>query len=292
MSSGLARIGRVGVNPYVREGKALLSKVAESGNVKQDILRSVNLIGGFEKVVEKGDEVWLKPNYNSADAAPATSDPDFVKAVVELLYEHGASRVVVGESSMQTLATRKVMEKTGAIVKVKEAGGELVFFDEDKWMKVDVGGKYLKRVSLPEKAMSVKKLVYVCCMKTHFQADFSMSLKLAFGFVKGSERLGFHLRNLQKKLVDLNKVVHPSLIIMDGRKCLVTGGPFHGEVCAPGVIMATGDRVANDVEGVKIIESFEGSSLKGDPWGYPQILHATQLGLGVRSSQEYAVLTG
>ena len=292
MSSGSVGVGRQGVNPYVHDGKALVGKVAESADVKQDILRSVNLIGGFEKVIEPGDEVWLKPNYNSADAAPASSDPEFVKAVVQLLYEHGASRVIVGESSMQTLTTRKVMEKTGAVAKVKEAAGELVFFDEGGWVKVDVGGKYLKTVSLPEKALSAKKLVYVCCMKTHFQADFSMSLKLAFGFVKSSERLGFHLRNLQKKLVDLNKVVHPSLIIMDGRKCFIRGGPCHGEVRAPHVIVATADRVANDVEGVKIIESFEGSSLKGDPWDYPQISYAAQIGLGAGSSQEYAVVTG
>lgn len=266
------------VNPFQEAGKVLVSKVSNAGNLKENILESVNLIGGFSKIVEGGDEILLKPNYNSADDPHASSDPDFVKAVVELLYEHGASKVVLGESSMQGLTTRKVMGKTGMLAKAKAAEADLIFFDEGKWVKVNVGGKYLKKISLPETALKAKKLVLVCCMKTHFRAKFSMSLKLAFGFVKGSERLAFHVRNLQEKIVDLNLVVHPNLIIMDGRKCFITGGPFHGEVRTPNVVMASGDRIANDVEGIKVIKSFEGANLRDEPWSFTQIRHAVELG--------------
>jgi uncharacterized protein (DUF362 family) len=127
-------------------------------------------------------------------------------------------------------------------------------------------------------------------MKTHFRADFSLSLKLAFGFTKKSERMAFHLRHLKEKLVDLNLVVHPNLIIMDGRKCFVSGGPFSGQVRNANVILVSGDRVAMDVESIKVIASFEGSKLKDDPWGYTQIRCATALGLGVRSENEYMVV--
>jgi uncharacterized protein (DUF362 family) len=284
-------IGRATVNPFQEDGRVLISKVSSTGNLKENILESVNLIGGFSKIIEKGDEILLKPNYNSADASPASSDPEFVKTVIELLYENGASKIVLGESSMQLLTTRKVMQKTGTLAKAEEAGAELLFFDEGKYVKVNVGGKYLKGVSLPEAALNAKKLVYVCCMKTHFRARFSMSLKLTFGFVKRSERLAFHVRNLQEKIGDLNLVVHPNLIIMDGRKCFITGGPFHGDVRTPNAVMASGDRIANDVEGIKMIESFEGASLKDDPWKYPQIRHAIELGLGVKSEQEYRVIS-
>jgi len=283
-------IGGVKVNPYMKGDKALVSKVSSIKDPKESILKAVDLIGGFNKVIEKGDEVLLKPNYNSSDPPPASSEPEFVKAAIELLYEHGAGKVILGESSMQTLTTRKVMEKTGTLEKVKDTDAELVFFDEGKWVKVNVGGKYLKTASLPERALQVKKVVYCCCMKTHFRADFSLSLKLAFGFVKGSERLWFHLRHLKEKIVDLNLVVHPNLIIMDGRKCFITGGPFKGEVREPNVILASGDRIAIDVEAIKIIESFEGGKLKDDPWSYPQIRRAVKLGLGVKSEQEYKVI--
>jgi len=285
-------IGKIEVNSYIKNGRVLVSKVICNDNLKESILKTVDLIGGFSKVIEKGDEVLLKPNYNSADPPPASSDPEFVGAVVELLYDNGAERVVLGESSMQGLTTRKVMEKTGTWKRMKSSGAALVFFDEGKWAKVDVGGKYLKTASLAERALQVSKVVYCCNIKTHFRADFSLSLKLAFGFVKGSERLAFHLRYLKEKIVDLNLVVHPSLIIMDGRQCFITGGPFHGEVREPNVILASGDRVAIDVEAIKTIESFEGARLKDDPWSYVQIRRAVELGLGVKNEREYEVVRG
>lgn len=285
-----AGVGKANANVFVENGMALISKVKATNDVKKDILRSVNLIGDFEKAIEKGDKVLLKPNYNSADSPPASSDPEFLKALVELLYAHGAGKVVVGESSMQTTSTRKIMTKTGTLDDLKDSGAEIVFFDEEKWVKTNVGGKYLKTVSLPEKALQADKLIHCCCMKTHFRADFSLSLKLAFGMTKGNERIAFHLSHLKEKLVDLNLVIHPSLIVMDGRKCFISGGPFSGEVREPNLVLASGDRIAMDVESIKIIESFEGTKLKDNPWSYTQIRHAVELGLGVKNEQEYKVV--
>ena len=196
-------IGKITSNPFTRDGKVLLSRVATTGHLKEDILEAVDLIGGFNKAIDSGDQVLLKPNFNSSDPPPASSDPQFLKAIVELLFEHGAGRVIVGESSWQGRSTRKALERTGTLAALKDSGAEMAFFDEEKYVKVNVGGEYLKSVSLSERAMRVDKIVYSCCMKTHFRADFSLSLKLAFGFTKKSERNGFHIRHLKEKLVDL-----------------------------------------------------------------------------------------
>lgn len=290
MTAASEGIGKFKANPYMKDGKVLVSKVICTNNLKESILKAVDLIGGFSKVVEKGDEILLKPNYNSADPPPASNNPEFVRALIELLYEHGAGKVIVGESSMQGLTTRKVMKKTGTLDKIGNSGAELVFFDDGEWVKVKVGSKYLKTVSLSKRALQANKVVYCCNMKTHFRADFSLSLKLAFGYVKGSERLAFHLRHLKEKIVDLNMVVHPNLIIMDGRKCFIKGGPFKGTVREPNAILASGDRIVMDVEAIKIIESFEGAKLKDDPWSYTQIRRAVQLELGVKNETEYQVI--
>jgi uncharacterized protein (DUF362 family) len=284
-------IGKITSNPFTRDGKVLISKIATTADLKADILKAVNLIGGFNKVINAGDQVLLKPNYNSAGPPPASSDPEFLKAIVQLLFEHGAAKVILGESSWQGLSTRKALQETGTLATLKDTGAEVALFDEQKSIEVDVGGEYLKHVSLAEEAMQADKIIYSCCMKTHFRADFSFSLKLAFGFTKKSERNAFHIRHLKEKLVDLNLVVHPNLIIMDGRKCFITGGPFSGQVRNPNVILASGDRIAMDVESIKVIESFEGSKLKENPWSYTQIQRATTLGLGVRSETEYTVVT-
>jgi len=284
-------IGRIRENAFKKGNKVLVSKVsgANGQDLKGKILKAVNLLGGFSKVVEKCDEVLLKPNFNTGDTPPGSSDPDLVKAIIELLYAHGASKVVLGESSMFSLSTRKVLEDTGMLQKAEEAGAEAVPFDAGKWVKVNTGGKYLSKVSLPERALTAKKLVYVCCMKTHRWAKFTLSLKLAVGFMKPSERMMLHARHLEEKIADLNMVVHPDLIIMDGRKCFISGGPACGESRKPNVILASGDRIAMDVEALKVIESFKGSSLTDDPWSYTQIRRAVELGIGAKKEDEYTV---
>jgi len=286
------RIGRARPNPFMENDKVLVSKVSATRGVKADILHSVDLIGGFEKIVEKGDEILLKPNFNTGDAPPGSSDPDFVKAVIELLYERGVSRVILGESSMLSLRTRKVLEDTGMLRKAEAAGAEIVPLDEGKWVGVSTGGKYLRRVSLPERALAAKKLVYVCCMKTHRFAKFTLSLKLAVGFMKPSERILLHASHLEEKIADLNLIVHPNLTVMDGRKCFITGGPASGELRNPNVVLASGDRIAMDVEALKVIESFKGASLTDDPWSYTQIRRAAKLGIGVKNEEEYKVVNG
>jgi uncharacterized protein (DUF362 family) len=290
MDRSIQGIGNSGVNSYTKDGKALVGRVRDFRDLKEGILSSVELIGGFEKIIEGDSEVFLKPNFNTADPSPASSDPDFVEAIIELLYEHGASKVVLGESSMASLSTREVLEKTGMLRKAQRAGAEVVVFDEGKWVKVEIGGRYLTKVSLPQRTLKVGKLVYACCMKTHKWAKFTLSLKLAVGFMKPRERMRLHSRNLQQKIADLNLVVHPSLVIMDGRKCFISGGPAKGEIREPGVILASGDRVAIDVEAVKTIASFDGASLNNDPWTYTQITRARELGLGVTREQDYTIL--
>lgn len=290
MSSKIV-IGNSLSNPFVKDGKALVSKIQASENPKQDILRAVDPIGGFDKIIDKGDKVLVKPNFNSADSPPASSEPQFLKAIVELLFEYGAGKVVVGESSWQMLRTRKALDQTGTLAVLGSTGAEVAFFDEGNFVEVDVDGEFLKRVHVSEQAFGFNKLVYSCCMKTHFRADFSMSLKLPFGFTKKSDRIGFHLGHLKEKLVDLNLVVQPNLILMDGRTCFIAGGPFRGEVRNPNLVLASGDRVALDVESIKVVKSFEGNSLTEDPWSYTQIQQAVALGLGVKSETEYSVMT-
>jgi len=60
-------VGKVLTNPYVQDGRALLSKVQASDSVKDDVLKAVDLIGGLGKAIARGDVVLVKPNYNSAD---------------------------------------------------------------------------------------------------------------------------------------------------------------------------------------------------------------------------------
>lgn len=279
-------------NVFTKDGKALVSKVKYNGDLNGSIRRSVDLIGGFDKAIGEGDRVLLKPNFNTGDPSPASSDPEFVRIIIELLYEHGANDVVLGESSTFALNTRDVLKETGMLGIAEEAGARVVVFDEGKWVKVKVQGRHLKSVHLAEEVFHADKVVYALCMKTHSVATFTGSLKLPVGMIRVRDRFGMHLWRLEEQIADLNTVVHPDLMIMDARKCFISGGPAHGELREPGLILASGDRIALDVEALRVMKGYEGNSLKRDLWDFRQIRSAVELGLGVTSENEYTVLMG
>jgi len=281
-------------NVYKKGGKALVSKVKASTDLKKSIKKAVDLIGGLEKAVSSGDRVIVKPNFNSDDPFPASSDPEFVKATVSLLHEVGASQVVIIESSgMPWLPTRNVLEKTGMIEAAKECGAELRVLDNKEWVDIEIDGKRWKKVSIARDALEENaKLVWLPCMKTHRYARFSLSLKLAVGLLGFRQRNDLHSAYIEEKIAELNLAVDPVLIIMDGRKCFVTGGPAVGRVEEPNVILASGDRVAMDVEALKILQSYRADNrLDMNPWEFPQIKHAVELGLGVKSEDEILVVS-
>jgi len=268
------------------EGNPEVEQAHYGASLKETILKTINEIGGFGKFIKTGDVVLLKPNFNTADPFPASTDPEFLKAMIELVYDFGAKLVMIGESSTMSLNTRKVMEKLKIFdLEKMEKPPRIYVFEEWDWIKKEItDGKYLKSVSIPEILERADKLILLPCLKTHKYAEFTGSLKLAVGFVKPFQRVKLHLKNLQEKIAELNKIINPDLIVMDARKCFVNKGPAEGELKEPNLILASTDRVAIDVEGIKIIQSFKRNSLKGiDPWELPQIKRAIELGLGTKN---------
>jgi len=262
---------------------AKVAKVKFERDLKESIKKVVDEIGGFEKFIEKGDVVLLKPNFNTADPFPASTDPEFLKAVVELVYECGAKLVMIGESATMTFNTRKIMERLKVFDLLNMKIPPRVYaFEEGNWTKKEIpNGKYLKSVLVPDIIDRPDKLILLPCLKTHSRAKFTGSLKLSVGFMKPHQRIRLHLTHLQEKIAELNKIIHPDLIIMDARKCFINKGPSKGEVREPSLILASNDRVAIDIEGIRIIQSFKGNSLKDiNPLELPQIKKAIELGIG------------
>lgn len=280
-------------NPFRKDGMTLVSKVKVEHDLRASVVKAVELIGGLGKVISSGDRIMLKPNFNSPDPYPGSSDLEFLKVVIQLLKEAGAN-VVVGESSGAIWRpTRKLMEKLDALHQLTDMGAEVIAFDDRgrawDWVKVRVDGDYLKEVTVPRSVYEADKIVYVPCMKTHQLARFSLSLKLAIGIVHPGERRSMHMRNLERKIAEFNLALQPDLIIMDGRRAFVSGGPDKGELAEPGVVMASGDQVAIDVEALKILGSYKAKNrLLPNPYDSPQIAIALKHGLG---SKEYKVVS-
>src|SRR5512137_1624916 len=281
-------------NTWRQDGVPLVSKVKDNGNVKASVSRSLELIGGVGRLGGKGDTIMVKPNFNSPDPPPGSTDLEFLRVVLELLLQTGA-KVVVGESSGgMWRPTRKTLEKLGVPELLAGMGVELIAFDDHPrdWIQIDTGGDYLKTVTMPRSAYEATKLVYLPCLKTHALGRFTMSLKLGMGLVHPGERRAIHRGNLEQKAAEINLAWQPDLIIMDGRKAFVSGGPDKGDLVQPEIIMASGDMVAIDVEGLKVLLSYRAKNrLPENPWDSPQIVTALRHRLGSQEG-EYRILSG
>jgi uncharacterized protein (DUF362 family) len=130
-------------------------------------------------------------------------------------------------------------------------------------------------------------------LKTHRLAEYSGALKLAFGFVDPAERRAFHFRYREEKLAEISLCWQPDLIVMDGRKAFVSGGPQRGQIMEPKLILASGDLVAIDVEAVRVLLTYKARNrLLSDPWQLPQIASALKHGFGVGKDGHILVASG
>lgn len=259
-----------------------VSKKKVEDNLKQSIKKLVDEIGGFARYIKPGETVMLKPNFNTADPFPASTDIDFLKACIELCYEAEAKIVLTGDSSTMSINTRKVMEQKGVFELLKMPNPPRVYvFEEREWIKKDIpGAKYLKSVSVPDILERPDKLILLPCCKTHFQAKYTGALKLSVGFMKPVQRVALHMRHIEEKIAELNLLVNSDLVIMDARKIFINEGPNKGEIAEPGALLASENRVDIDIEGIKLIQSFKGNSLKGiDPEELKQIKLAREIGI-------------
>jgi uncharacterized protein (DUF362 family) len=270
-------------NVWTKDGKAIVAKIHDNGDVRLSVEKALELMGPITAGISRGDRVLVKPNFNSDDPPPASTDLPFLKVIIEILLELGA-KITIGESSGGIWRpTSNVFRRLGLYEFARKLDVDLIAFEEARndWVRINIEGEYLHSIAMPRSAYEADRLVYLPCLKTHRLAGYSGALKLAFGFVHPGERRGFHLSFREEKLADISLCWQPDLIVVDGRRAFVTGGPQRGEIVEPGVILASGDLVAIDVEAVKILVSFKAKNrLVADPWQLTQIATAVKHGLG------------
>lgn len=282
-------------NVWLKDGKAIVAKTGTGENVRQSIDQALAALGSLTDAISRGDTVLVKPNFNSDDPPPASTDLPFLRAIVEVLLGLGA-RVTIGESSGGVWRpTVNVFRRLGLYEFARNLGVKLVAFEErrNEWVRIPIGGDYLHSVAMPLSAYDADRLVYLPCLKTHRLARYSGALKLAFGFVDPGERRAFHFSYREEKLAEISLCWQPDLIVMDGRRAFVSGGPQRGEIVEPKLILASGDLVAIDVEAVRVLLTYRARNrLISDPWQLPQIATAVKHGLGAGTDGHILIASG
>jgi uncharacterized protein (DUF362 family) len=248
----------------------------------------------------RGKKVLLKPNFNTADPFPAGTHNDTLRAYARTLKGLGAAEITIGERCGPP-ETAEVLRKKGISELCREEGLGLINFEElpeGDWVRVRPAASHWRDGFLVARpVLSAECVVTTCCLKTHgYGGVFTMSLKLAVGITSKSNMTELHssLFSMRKMIAEINQAYTPRLIIMDGLEVFSDGGPAHGTLKKPGVILAGTDRVAMDAVGLAVLKQVGSNSkiMETPIFAQEQIARAVELGLGISSPRAIELVTG
>jgi uncharacterized protein (DUF362 family) len=258
------------------------------------------LLNQFNLQDYSGKKVGLKANYNSADPFPASTHIDTLRAIVENLKAAGSQQITLAERSGMG-DTREVLDQMGVIALSGELGFEAVVLDDvpkEDWVKIEhTGTHWLKGFYLSKVFHNADKVVNTCCLKTHrFGGHFTLSMKCSVGMVAKRVPGGMydymwelHGSPFQRQMIaEINNHYKVDVVVMDGIKAFVSGGPESGSLVEPGLMLASHDRVALDAVGVSILKLYgaKGKVGEADVFEQDQIKRAAELGFGVQSPDQ------
>jgi uncharacterized protein (DUF362 family) len=253
-----------------------------------------------------GKDIFIKPNFNSADSTPGSTSEDTLAAIVKKLKTMSAGPLTIGDRSGMG-NTREVMDQKHAFTLGKELGAKVVVFDElsrDDWEPLRPSESHWQQgFAIPRLVRQAGGIVQTCCLKTHrFGGHFTLSLKNSVGLaaktVPGNPynfMRELHSSPDQRRMIaEINASYKPDLIVLDGIQAFTTGGPDKGTEVNSQVILAGTDRIAIDAVGVALLRHFGTTAevSRGTIFEQEQIARAVQLGLGASSPKQIELVTG
>lgn len=253
----------------------------------------------FDPAGIAGRRVVVKPNFNSADPAPASTHPDTLSQLVTELHQRDARSVTLGESSGPS-GTRRVMDQYGIFdlaAALQFAVVDLDGLPDADWKPFAAAGTHWPDgFHLPRLVTDAEYLVSTCCLKTHqYGGVFTMSLKLAVGLTPRAIRRAMHRSpHMRRMIAELNAGYRPDLVVLDGITAFTDGGPSSGELKDGNVVIVGNDRVAVDAVGLAVLKELGANDaiMGRGIWAQEQMARAVELGLGASGSGDIELVTG
>jgi uncharacterized protein (DUF362 family) len=219
------------------------------------------------RVLIKPNLVASRPNWTGID-----TDPRIIEALIIALKDRGVHRITVGDGSGMGYSAAKAFDYCGYRNFASRFGISLVDLEKDRFIEKPV------LIDGPFKSLKIARTVIECdffinapIMKAHGQTLITCSLKNLKGVMPRAMKTAFHSQNLHQAIAQLNSILSPHLIVVDGLKgdlCSETG---HDPVAMDRIMLGS-----NPVE----VDSVVADMLGYAPRDIRHIACSTDAGLG------------
>jgi uncharacterized protein (DUF362 family) len=278
------------------QAAALPSVVAASGtnnDSAEAIIRSaLDNLGGIGRFVKPGQSVAIKPNATWAfpPGTASSTDPAVLAAVVKLVQEAGASRIIVMDHCSIEPGAAECLRVNGIGKMVKTLGVESLFPDrfsgpDSLYTKINlVNGKAFQTLGVIKAALEVDVRINLAVAKTHNVTRMTMCMKHMMGFLENPGSL--HSR-LMQGIVDINgeSALRADLNILEAIRVRVPWGQY--QMCAGPETDITNSKVVKRMNQIiagtdaVLIDAYGSQTFYSyDPKELPYVKMAADAGLG------------
>jgi uncharacterized protein (DUF362 family) len=194
-----------------------------------NVRRAVSALGGMGRFVKRGARVVLKPNLLTGRSPEfaTTTNPIVVGTVVKMCFEAGADDVIVLDRPTGSATT--AFQVSGIARAVDREGGRVKYLTDRNFDRVAIpNGRHLRSWPFVADVFEADTFINMPIAKTHGMAILTMSMKNLMG-IMGGERGTMH-QDFEQKIVDVNSLVRPHLVILDAYRMLIRNGPTGGDL--------------------------------------------------------------
>jgi len=223
----------------------------DEDKVLSGLQRSIDLLGGIQTFMKKGNRVLLKPNllYGKSPEKAVTTHPAIVKGMIQIVREAGGIPFIGDSPSIGSLT--KTAEKAGIKAVADEMKCPLVEFNRPV-LPPKERGKIFKQLEIDQTVLEADVIINLPKFKTHSLTLLTLGVKNLFGCIPGPRKALWHLKAGEDRkafaqiLVDVYQIIHPSLTILDGIVGMEGNGPNSGRPIPLGLILASGNPLSLD----------------------------------------------
>lgn len=229
--------------------------------VRAAVSEAVAGLGGWERLIRRGDRVLVKPNCITAapPEQPAQTHPAVILEVCRQLIDAGA-RPFVGDSPAWG-SLHACLGKLGMLPELDRLGVPVQVFNRPVHAE-NPRGRVFHHLTVDRAALEADAIVNLPKFKAHRQLMLTVAIKNMFGCVNGRRKAWWHVKAggyenyFGRMLIDVFEMLRPAVTIIDAIVAMEGKGPVSGTPRPMGLLLAGTDgpaleRVAAHIVGLK-----------------------------------------